>query len=160
MEVKSAQSYLTLCGPIDNRVHGILQARTLEWVAFPFSSGSFQLPHCWWILYQLSHKGNPIDQLIKQINPVSVYPSWYRSFNTIYSILFWQKRGKNQKILKYMEKISIFFKFWWCVHKCLLYYSVFSTFFEVFNKEEKRKYIGKNSLRTDTNILMVIISKM
>ena len=47
-------------------VHGILQARILEWVAFPFSRGSFQprdqnpdLPHCRQILYQLSHKGSP-----------------------------------------------------------------------------------------------------
>ena len=27
---------------MDNTVHGILQARILEWVAFPFSSGSSQ----------------------------------------------------------------------------------------------------------------------
>ena len=26
-----------LCDPMDYTVHGILQARTLEWVAFPFS---------------------------------------------------------------------------------------------------------------------------
>ena len=31
---------LTLCDPRDHTVHGILQARTLEWVAFPFSRGS------------------------------------------------------------------------------------------------------------------------
>ena len=28
--------------PMDYTVHGILQARILEWVAFPFSRGSFQ----------------------------------------------------------------------------------------------------------------------
>ena len=33
----------TLCDPMDYRVHGILQARILEWVAFPFSRGSSQL---------------------------------------------------------------------------------------------------------------------
>ena len=32
----------TLCNPMDYRVHGILQARILEWVAFPFSRGSSQ----------------------------------------------------------------------------------------------------------------------
>ena len=32
----------------------------------------------------------------------------------------------------------------------VILFSVFSTFFEVFNKEGKRKYIGKNILRTDT----------
>ena len=31
----------TLCNPMD-LVHGILQARILEWVAFPFSRGSSQ----------------------------------------------------------------------------------------------------------------------
>ena len=31
-----SQSCLTLCNPIDYIVHGILQARILEWVAFPF----------------------------------------------------------------------------------------------------------------------------
>ena len=41
-EVKFTQSCLTLCDPMDYTVHGILQARKLEWVAFPFSRGSFQ----------------------------------------------------------------------------------------------------------------------
>ena len=41
-EVKVAQSYPTLCNPMDYTVHGILQARILEWVVFPFSRGSFQ----------------------------------------------------------------------------------------------------------------------
>ena len=55
--MKFAQSCLTLCDPVDFTVHGILQARILEWVAFPFSRGSSQprdstqgsnpgLPHC------------------------------------------------------------------------------------------------------------------
>ena len=43
-----------------NTVHGILQARILEWVAFPLSRGSSQsrdqtlLLYCRWIRYQLS----------------------------------------------------------------------------------------------------------
>ena len=98
-----AQSCLTLCDPMDYTVHGILQARILEWVAFSLSRGSSQprdrtqvshtagefftswatreakntgvgslsllqqifltqelnpgLPHCGWILYQLSYQG-------------------------------------------------------------------------------------------------------
>ena len=40
--VKVAQSCPTLCDPMDYVVHGILQARILEWVAFPFSRGSSQ----------------------------------------------------------------------------------------------------------------------
>ena len=41
-EVKGAQSCLTLCDPMDDTVHGILQPRILECVAFPFSRGSSQ----------------------------------------------------------------------------------------------------------------------
>ena len=52
MKVKSesevAQSCLTLsnpkdCSPPGSSIHGILQARVLEWVAMPFSRGSSQL---------------------------------------------------------------------------------------------------------------------
>ena len=64
--MKVTQSCPTLCEPMDYTVHGILQARVLEWVAFPFSTGSSQpqgsnprLVHCGWILFQLSHKGSP-----------------------------------------------------------------------------------------------------
>ena len=42
-----AQSYLTLCDSMNcnllgSSVHGVLQARILEWVAIPFSGGSSQ----------------------------------------------------------------------------------------------------------------------
>ena len=40
--MKVAQSCPTLCDPLDYTVHGILQARILEWVAFPFSRRSSQ----------------------------------------------------------------------------------------------------------------------
>ena len=40
--VKLAQLCPTLCNPVDYTVHGILQARILEWVTFPFSRGSSQ----------------------------------------------------------------------------------------------------------------------
>ena len=42
MKVKGTQSSPTLCDSIDLTVHEILQARILEWVAFPFSRGSSQ----------------------------------------------------------------------------------------------------------------------
>ena len=58
--MKVAQLCPTLCNHI---VHGILQARILEWVAMSFSRGSSQrsnpgLLHCRQILHQLSHKGS------------------------------------------------------------------------------------------------------
>ena len=40
VKVKVTQLCLTLCDPMDCTVHGILQARILEWVAVPFSRGS------------------------------------------------------------------------------------------------------------------------
>ena len=48
MCVQSLQSCLTLCDPMDcsppgSSVHGILQARILEWLAMPSSMGSSQL---------------------------------------------------------------------------------------------------------------------
>ena len=64
--VQVTQSCPILCDPVDYTVHGILQARILEWVAFPFFRGSFQ-PRDWTqvsriagrFFYQLSHKGSP-----------------------------------------------------------------------------------------------------
>ena len=56
----------TLCDPVDYTIHGILQARILEWIAFPFSRGSSPtqgsnpgLPHYRQIHYQLSYQGDP-----------------------------------------------------------------------------------------------------
>ena len=44
--VKVAELCPTLCDPVDYTVHGMLQARILEWVVFPFSRGSSQ-PKNW-----------------------------------------------------------------------------------------------------------------
>ena len=41
LKVKFAQSCQILRDPMNYTVHGILQARILEWVAFPFYGGSF-----------------------------------------------------------------------------------------------------------------------
>ena len=40
--VKADQLCLSLCDLMDCIIHGILQARILEWVAIPFSRGSSQ----------------------------------------------------------------------------------------------------------------------
>ena len=67
-----AQSCLTLCDPMDcslpgSSIHGIFQARVLEWVAISFSRGSSRpgdetcvsliVGRCF---YHLSHQGSPI----------------------------------------------------------------------------------------------------
>ena len=53
------------------RPHGILQARILEWVAFPFSRGIFptqgsnpRLPHCKQILHCQNHRGSPMTNRV------------------------------------------------------------------------------------------------
>ena len=46
VKVRVAQMCPTLCNSIDYIVHGILQARILEWVAFPFCRRSSQ-PRDW-----------------------------------------------------------------------------------------------------------------
>ena len=43
-KVKVNQLHPTLCDPKDYTVHGILQTRILEWVAFPFFQGIFPNP--------------------------------------------------------------------------------------------------------------------
>ena len=42
VKVKIAQLGPTPCNPMDYALHGIVQARTLEWVAITFSRGSSQ----------------------------------------------------------------------------------------------------------------------
>ena len=54
LKVLTAQSCLTLCNPVDwsppdSSVHGILQARILEWVAIPFFRRSSQPRHRTWV---------------------------------------------------------------------------------------------------------------
>ena len=66
MEVLVAQSCPTLCNSMDSSlpgssVHGVLQARVLEWVAIPLSTqeSNWGLVNCRRILYQLSYQGSP-----------------------------------------------------------------------------------------------------
>ena len=74
-----AQSYPTLCDPMDyslsdSSVHGIFQARVLEWITISFSRGFFPtqeqnpgLPHCRQMLYRLSHQGSPACQTFTEV---------------------------------------------------------------------------------------------
>ena len=71
-ESEVAQLCPTLCNPMDcsppgSLVHGIFQARVLEWVAISCSRGFFPtqglnlgLLHCRQILYHLRHQESPI----------------------------------------------------------------------------------------------------
>ena len=75
VQVLAAQSCPTPCDPMGcsppgSPVHGILQARILEWWAVPFSRGSSWpgdwngiFPHFGWILYHLSYPSPATHQL-------------------------------------------------------------------------------------------------
>ena len=77
---------LTLCDPMDHglpgsSVHGILQARVLEWVAISFSKGSSwprsgtQVSRIASRLYRLNHQGIHISYCMKLF--FKLYPAWF-----------------------------------------------------------------------------------
>ena len=108
MCTKSLQLYLTLddprdCGPPGSTLHGILQARILEWVAIPFSRMSSQpkdQTHKSYVsfigrqvLYHQRHLGNLNDHIIGHktslnkfksteiISGIFSEPQWYETRN-------------------------------------------------------------------------------
>ena len=102
-----ALSCLTLCNPMDysppgSSVHGILQARILEWVAIPLFQGIVPTQgwnpglclHCRQILYCLSHQGSPeqccycsvAELCLTLCNPMDCRRMWF-STKRIFSFL-------------------------------------------------------------------------
>ena len=69
--MKVAQSCLTLCDPMDYTVYGILQARTLEWVAVPFSR---DLPNPGIKPKSLTEKVQNIIFIVSRLSFLSVTP--------------------------------------------------------------------------------------
>ena len=63
LEVKVTQSHPTLFGPMDYTIHGILQARILEWVTCPFLQGIFLTQES--NQGQLSYQGSPCKTVVK-----------------------------------------------------------------------------------------------
>ena len=87
MKVKVVQLCLTFCHPMDYTVLGILQARILKWVAFPFPEDlpNPDLLHCRQILYQLSYKGSP--RILEWVDyPFSSVSSGSRNQTGVYRI--------------------------------------------------------------------------
>ena len=74
-KLKVTQSCLTLCDPMDYTVHGIPQARILEWVAFPFSRGSSNLG-----IKPRSH-ALQVDSL-----PAAIWETWVRPLSWKYPL--------------------------------------------------------------------------
>ena len=88
--MKVTQLCPTLCDPIDCTVHGILQVRILERVAFPFSSGSSQPTNQTGVsciaggfFYQLSYQGSP------NTRQALMYSSLFLSFVCVVSLYTW-----------------------------------------------------------------------
>ena len=91
---KVTQSCPTLCDPMDYTVHGILQARILEWVAISLLQGIFLtwelnrgLLHCRGILYQLSYQGS---QKLQKINTGQITLQYYYSRKTL-TVIAWNE---------------------------------------------------------------------
>ena len=103
--VSPAQSHLTLWDPMDcslsgSSVHGILQARKLEWVAISFSRGSsrprdqIHVSHiAGRTLYHLSHQGIPICK----VHHEKCWTGWITSWN----------EGRNINNLRYADDATL-----------------------------------------------------
>ena len=74
--MKVTQLCLAVCDSMDYTIHGNLQSRKLEQVAFPFFRDlpnpgiKPRSPHCRQILYQLSHKRSP--RMLEYFSPVDL----------------------------------------------------------------------------------------
>ena len=101
VKVLVAQSCPTLCNPVDcilpgSSVHGILQARILEWVTIPFSRRSSK-PRDWtWVssiagtfFTHLSHQGSPksLGRVIKCVCVCVCERSVAQSCLTLYDLM-------------------------------------------------------------------------
>ena len=74
MKVKSLSCVLTLRDPMDcsllgSTVHGISQARVLEWVAIAFSAGRFGM-------LLIARNEKPYSQLLNSTKLIRRFPSW------------------------------------------------------------------------------------
>ena len=89
--MKVAQSCLTLCDPMDDTVHGILQARILEWVVIPYSRGSSQ-PRDWTQVSRIAGKTYFLGKY-----------KFYQSVWSLFSVCLCE-----EKFLKYWMPENIF----------------------------------------------------
>ena len=111
-EVKVTQSCLALCGPMDYIVHGILQARILEWVAIAFYRGSstYKSPtlseSCGCCLYGLLRQGCYLELATSSnqffgFSKQNLMPSW-KKFKMAE---WWNKLWRDYKRYKHSQRI-------------------------------------------------------
>ena len=99
VKVKVTKSCPTLCDTMDcslpgSSVHGLLQARILEWVAISFPRGSSQHRDgsqvsciCRQILYHLSHQGSPVPAHGYSIASEPLFKRLFSQLNCLSSLL-------------------------------------------------------------------------
>ena len=127
VHAKSLQSCLTLCNPVNcsspgSSIHGILQARTLKWVAMPSSKGSSQprnqacisLSHIScigrWVLYHQCHLGWKNESIFSKIRSKTRMPT----LPTIIQHSFWspsrvdQRRKRNKRNTDWKRNKTLF----------------------------------------------------
>ena len=98
------QSCLTLCNPMGYTVHGIPQARILEWVAIPFSKGSSQ-PRDW---TQVSHIAGSFFTSWATREAQCIWLAMFNVSITIITIpLVWEmSSGKQWHEIEFLYRIS------------------------------------------------------
>ena len=98
------QSCLTLCNPMGYTVHGIPQARILEWVAIPFSKGSSQ-PRLW---TQVSHIAGSFFTSWATREAQCIWLAMFNVSITIITIpLVWEmSSGKQWHEIEFLYRIS------------------------------------------------------
>ena len=134
-----AQSYLTLCDPMDcsppgSSVHGILQARILEWGAIPFPRGSSQ-PRAplqnkpltlqmflFWISPCYSESSHQVLGVWKLISPLS---SWFEKSSA--RILLGTNSFTSPLNLQIWLLINCYFE-WFIVIQCTTFLWVLDSF--------------------------------
>ena len=100
VKVLVIQSCLTLCDPMDSSlagsfVHGILQARILEWVAISFSRGSSQSKDQSWVsciadrFFTIWTTGEALCWWRRSLFPTgSIFPMWKNFHENKAGVLF------------------------------------------------------------------------
>ena len=99
-EVKDTQSCLTLCNPMDYTVHGILQARILEWVAIPFSRGSSP-PRDWTQVSQIAGRffTSWVTREAQECIDLKLPLQTLADINTVKEKVFWEENIWKRRIL-------------------------------------------------------------
>ena len=111
MKVEVTQSCPTLCDPMHYMVDefssqntGVGSLSLLQWI-FPTQGSNPGLPHCRWILYQLSHKGSPriLEWVAFPFSSVYSQPRNWTGFSCIAGRFFTSWATREAQILEWVS---------------------------------------------------------